>query len=246
VCIGLVVTPEGLPVAYEVFAGNRADVTTVEEMVTVMEQKYGKAGRVWVMDRGMVSEQNLSWMRERGAKYLVGTPKRQLREFEKQLLEKADWQQEWARQAHGAYLLRANEVGLDGAQFWKWYIQLTQAEGAFRVQKSDLGLRPVFHQKTHRVQGHILVCFLALALWRVLEQWMASKGLGNCARQLLKELEELRMMDVVLPTDTGVEVRMQVVNKPAKELAQLLAHLGLGLPQCPKMVADVVQKSGSK
>ena len=94
-----------------------------------------------------------------------------------------------------------------------------------RVEKSDLGLRPVYHQKTARVQAHILVCFLALALWRTLEQWMASKGLGTCARPLLKELEELHSMDVVLPTDTGVELRLRVVAQPEKELAQLLAHL---------------------
>ena len=119
---------------------------------------------------------------------------------------------------------------------------MTQAEAAFRVEKSDLGLRPVFHQRTERVQAHILVCFLALALWRVLEQWMASKGLGTCARQLLKELDELRSMDVVLPTDTGVELRLRVVAKPEKELTQLLAHLGLGLPQRPKLVENVVPK----
>jgi hypothetical protein len=153
---------------------------------------------------------------------------------------------EWARRAHGAYLLRTNHAAVDPAALWRWYIQLTQAEAAFRMQKSDLGLRPVFHQKTKRVQAHILVCFLALALWRVLEQWMASKGLGTCARQLLKELDELRSMDVVLPTDTGVEVRLRVVARPEKELAQLLAHMGLGLPQRPKVVADVVQKIASE
>ena len=86
-CIGLIVTPEGLPVAYEVFAGNRADVTTVEAMVEVLEKKYGQAQRVWVMDRGRVSEANLERLRARGALYLVGTPKSQLRQFEKELLD---------------------------------------------------------------------------------------------------------------------------------------------------------------
>jgi hypothetical protein len=89
--IGLVVTPEGLPVGYEVFAGNRTDVTTVEDMVRLMEEKYGKAERIWVMDRGMVSEDNIDFLRARGARYLVGTPKRQLRQFEAQLLEQQDW-----------------------------------------------------------------------------------------------------------------------------------------------------------
>ena len=87
VCIGLVVSPEGLPLAYEVFAGNRADVTTVEEIVAVMEEKYGKAKRIWVMDRGMVSEENIEFLRQRNAQYIVGTPKAQLRQFEAALLE---------------------------------------------------------------------------------------------------------------------------------------------------------------
>jgi transposase len=350
VCIGLVVTPEGLPMAYEVFAGNRADVTTLEEMVTSMEEKYGQAERVWVFDRGIVSEENLSWLRDRGAQYLVGTRKGQLRRFEKALLDVTGWHAvraglevklvadpaggseryvvcrstdrgskeramldrqmerlrgkldklneqlqkepmteagpierrvgkwlgrmtmaekvfevklkkddqervcglevmerkerlEWARHAQGAYLLRTNYAGGDASELWKWYIQLTQAEAAFRIEKDDLGLRPVFHQKTKRVQAHILVCFLALALWRVLEQWMARKGLGTCARRLLKELDELRMMDVILPTDAGVEIRLRVVAKPEKELAQLLAHLGLELPQRPKIVENVVPKT---
>lgn len=82
VCIGLVVTPEGLPLAYEVFAGNRADVTTVEDIVELMEKKYGRAQRIWAMDRGMVSEENLDYLREHDALYIVGTPKGRLRRFE--------------------------------------------------------------------------------------------------------------------------------------------------------------------
>ena len=86
VTIGLVASKEGLPLAFEVFDGNRTDVTTVEEMVLMMEKKYGTAERVWVMDRGMVSEKNLAFMRTRGARYLVGTPKALLRKFERELL----------------------------------------------------------------------------------------------------------------------------------------------------------------
>ena len=93
VCIGLVVSPEGLPLAYEVFAGNRNDVTTVEEIITVMEEKYGQAKRIWVLDRGMVSEENIEFLRARQAQYLVGTPKAQLRQFEAALLADQDWQQ---------------------------------------------------------------------------------------------------------------------------------------------------------
>jgi len=89
--LGLVVTPEGLPIGYEVFAGNTADVTTVEDMVRLMEEKYGQAKRVWVLDRGMISEENLDFLRARGASYLVGTPKSQLKHFQARLLEQADW-----------------------------------------------------------------------------------------------------------------------------------------------------------
>jgi transposase len=348
VCIGLIVTPEGLPVGYELFAGNRNDVTTLEEMVGLMEQKYGQAKRVWVFDRGIASEANLAWLRKRGAKYLVGTPKKQLRKFEAQLLEESDWtaireglevklvetpegterfvlcrstdraakergmlqrqwdrlgeqlhkidaslrrnptrqlgsverrigrwmgrypaaaalftvkigydaeqrashllvqehseRYEWACRAHGAYLLRTNYVEGDQKALWKWYIQLSQAEAAFRTSKSDLNLRPVFHQVAERVQAHVLVCFLSLAMWRVLEQWMSAKGLGSCARQLLLELDELRSMDVVLPTKEDGEIRLRVAAKPEKPLAQLLVRLGIELPNAPKVLGNVVPK----
>ena len=349
VCIGLVVTPEGLPVGYEVFAGNRADVTTLQEIVRLMENKYGQAERIWVIDRGITSEENLAWLRQRGARYLVGTPKSQLKAHAAALAEPAGWQEAapglevkrvpgadgaewfvvcrsadraakeramlerqrqrlraelkqihrrlrrkaepdlekvgrrigrglgqspaaggalnvtvqtdaagracglrvrqhrqklaWARQAHGAYLLRTNEPGEDPAAWWRWYMRLTQAEAAFRTEKSDLHLRPVFHQKTARVDAHILVSFLALVLWRALEQWMQAKGLGTCARQLLLELDELRSLDVVLPTREAGEIRLRVVARPDKPLAELLAHLGFELPAAPRILANVVPKT---
>ena len=150
---------------------------------------------------------------------------------------------EWARPAQGAYLLRTNHSETDLVTLWRWYIHLTQAEAAFRNAKSDLNLRPVFHQKAHRVQAHVLVCFLALALWRTLEQWMHAKGLGDCARQLLKELDELRSMDVILPTLEAGDLRLRVVARPEKPLAFLLARLGLSLPNLPKIIENVVQKN---
>src|ERR1051326_2320376 len=91
--IGLVVTPDGLPVGYEIFAGNTADVTTVEDMVERMEAKYGQAKRIWVMDRGLISEDNIEFLRAREARYIVGTPKSQLKRFEGHLLEKQNWAQ---------------------------------------------------------------------------------------------------------------------------------------------------------
>ncbi len=341
VCIGLVCTPEGLPLSFEVFAGNRADVTTVEEIITQMEQTYGQAQRVWVMDRGMVSEKNIAFLRQRNARYLVGTPKSQLRNFELPLLDKEGWHQvqegleakllahpdgkgeeqfvlcrstaradkeramlqrqtdllceelqkidqalhrkpepdvekvgrrigRWlgkyasaakvvdvqvdrnadgaavgltitsrlekgqaTDQHHGAYLLRTNCTETDPAQLWRWYIQLTQAEAAFRTAKSDLKLRPIYHRRTDRVEAHILVCFLALALWRVLEQWMTGKGLGSCARKLVAEVGTIKSMDVIIPVkreSTTTDVTIRTVARPDRRVAELLTQLGLVLP----------------
>jgi hypothetical protein len=354
--IGLVVTPEGLPIGYEIFAGNTADVATVEEMIEQMENKYGQAKRIWVMDRGMISEDNIDYLRQRQARYLVGTPKSQLKAFEAQLLDNQNWaevqagvevklvphpdggtdeqyvlcrssarrQKEaamialarqrllaklnkvdaslqkhpvadcglierrigrwlgrfpaaerlievtvqrndrgqacglaigerseaaaWAEHAHGAYLLRTNCPDKDPAKIWRWYLHLSEAEDAFRISKSDLSLRPVYHQKTRRVEAHILVCFLTLALWRTLEMWMQGKGLGNCARQLTKEVATVRSLDVVLPvreteTQQTRNVRLRVVARPDRPVAELLVRLGLELPNAPKLVQNVVEKN---
>lgn len=151
----------------------------------------------------------------------------------------------WAELSNGAYLLRTNCPEEDPAKLWKWYIQLTKAEECFRISKSDLSLRPVFHQNEKRVEAHIFVCFLTLALWRTMEMWMNSKGLGNCARQLLEDVAQIRSMDVVLPARvTGkadpVEVRLRVVSRPEKPTAFLLDKLGLELPQRPKFLQNVV------
>ena len=346
----MVCTPEGLPLSYEVFAGNRADVTTVEEIVRTMEEKYGQPRRVWVLDRGMVSEENIEFLRERGARYLVGTPKSQLWQFESALLDKEGWSQvqsgleakllahpdgrgleqfvlcrstargdkeaamlarqmealstalaaidtalqahpqadiekvsrrigrwqgrhpaaarlleatlqrdevgracglilscplapgQWAAHAQGAYLLRTNCTEEDPAQLWRWYIQLTQAEAAFRTAKSDLGLRPIYHQKTGRVEAHILVCFLALALWRTLEMWMRGKGLGTCARRLVEEIATIKSMDVVLPVRRGESVatlRLRTVARPERRVAELLTRLGLELPTRSRILEDI-------
>jgi hypothetical protein len=150
-----------------------------------------------------------------------------------------------AHRQKGAYLLRTNCDETDPALLWKWYIQLTQAEAAFRTAKSDLGLRPVFHHKENRVQAHILVCFLALALWRTLEQWMQSKGLGTCARQLIKQIAGIKSVDVIVPVrraEITTELRLRVVTTPEPATAQLLAHLGLRLPKGTREVSNVVPK----
>ena len=357
VCIGLVCTPEGLPLNYEVFAGNRVDVTTVEDVVRKMEARFGQAERIWVMDRGMVSETNIDFLRARKALYIVGTPKAELRHFEAELAERENWNEvqhglearvvahpdgdgsekyvlcrsqargekekamlerqmnrlteellkidtalrkskrketdlgkierrigRWqgrnpaaarlldvvvARDenqratglelscplekgsksdlAKGAYLLRTNCTETDPAKLWRWYVQLTQAEAAFRTAKSDIGLRPVYHQKTERVEAHLLVCFLSLALWRSLEMWMLGKGLGSNARKLINAIGTIKSMDVVVPVRRGdleVKVRLRTVAKPEGEVAVLLSHLGLRLPSRSKMVQNVVEKNG--
>jgi transposase len=349
VCIALVVTPEGLPLAYEVFDGNRTDVTTVEEIVEAMRTKYGHERRTWVMDRGMVSGDNLDALRECKASYLVGTPKSMLKHFERHILAE-DWEQvapgvdvklcsapdgaqetfvlcrslgrvdkerairdkqyrrledglnalkahidadtkalrnrstaerrvgrlfqkhwraaalynvhiteiddpshksgkrlsmtiacdethrEWTELVDGCYLLRTNLSGWDAATLWKTYIGLTQVEDAFRTAKHDLGLRPIYHHKPERAQAHILVCFLALVLWRTLQHWMQSCGLGTAPRKLLEEMAEIRSLDVVLPTRTGTNLRLRTVARPEPHLAILLDKLGLFLPNTPKSI----------
>jgi transposase len=353
VCLGLVVSPEGLPLAYEVFAGNRTDVTTLAAIVTTMETKSGQAQRIWVLDRGMVSDANLAFLREREAHYLVGTPRAQRREFEAALLEEKNWHEvrpevevkllahpagrgqeqfvlcrsrarrekeqallvrqeqrlwaqllkidarwrlkpsadraaverrigrwlgrypaadqlfevrvavdesgracglvlacrlersQWTKRAPGAYLLRTDCLESDPAKLWDWYLQWQQAEAAFRIGQSDLLLRPIFHQKTQRVEAHILICFLALALWRTWEQWMKSRGLGSCARQLVGAIATIQSMDVVLPVRQGeqtVELHLRTVAKPDRLVAELLARLGLHLPARSRKVENVVAK----
>ncbi len=91
VCIAMVVTREGMPLGYEVFAGNRTDVTTVEEIVEAMEKRYGIAQRVWVMDRGMSSADNIAWLQETGRRYLIGAPKSELKKWRREIADEHDW-----------------------------------------------------------------------------------------------------------------------------------------------------------
>jgi transposase len=344
VCIGLVVTEDGFPLGYEVFAGNTHDSTTVQQMIDIMEKKYGRVSRVWVMDRGMVSEGNLAYLRKHGGQYIVGTPKALLRQFEQHLTEQdwttvqagvevklvpgpggeetfiltrsADrrqkelamhqrfgerleaglkklqaaaesgrlkdeavarerlgrmkaqnwrashvfdvtiqrldppqgktrlritWQRnsrfaQWTELADGCYLLRTNLTGVDPATLWKRYIQLTEAEWAFRIAKDELEIRPIWHHKEGRVQAHILVCFLAYVLWKTLAGWMRSAGLGDAPRTVLEELAKVKSGDVVLPArplNGGPErtVRLRCVTEPDDAQRVLLHRLGLTLPR---------------
>jgi hypothetical protein len=153
---------------------------------------------------------------------------------------------EWVEQADGCYLLRTNLEGQDAGALWKTYIGLTQIEDCFRITKHDMGLRPIYHHRADRTQAHILVCFLALAMWRTLQQWMEGCGLGTAPRKLLEELREVRSMDVVLPTRAGRPIRLRTVSRPEKHLAILLQRLGLPLPNKPKKIQNVVQTFAEK
>jgi transposase len=315
----------------------------VQATIEALEKKYGALNHVWVMDRGMVSEANLKFLRERQAKYIVGTPKQMLRHFEQHLTDQ-DWSQaqegvdvklvpgpdgdetfllarsadrrakelamhgkfvgrletglqklqasaasgrlkdeatagerlgrlkeqnwrashmfdvtikkldtprgkqkleitfrrnakfgDWAQLADGCYLLRSNVVDIDAATLWKRYIQLTEAEWAFRITKDELVIRPIWHHKEDRVKAHILVCFLAYAMWKTLAGWMRGAGLGDAPRTLLYEMAKIKSGDIILPAcpRDGVlkRIRLRHVTEPDQPQTVLLHRLGLQLPR---------------
>jgi transposase len=138
---------------------------------------------------------------------------------------------DWAALSEGAYLLRSNVTDWSDHQLWKAYIQLTQAEAAFRIHKDQLKVRPIWHQREDRVQAHILVCFLAFVLWKSLEMWQQRAGLGNSPRTILEELARIQSHDVVLPTATHGQIRLRCVTQPDPAQAALLDRLGIILPK---------------
>jgi transposase len=138
---------------------------------------------------------------------------------------------DWATLSEGAYLLRSNISDWTDRQLWKAYIQLTQAEAAFRIQKDQLNVRPIWHQREDRVQAHILVCFLAFVLWKSLEMWQQRAGLGNSPRTILEELARIQSHDVLLPTTTHGQIRLRCVTQPDAAQAALLDRLGIVMPK---------------
>jgi transposase len=138
---------------------------------------------------------------------------------------------DWATLSEGAYLLRSNITDWSDRQLWKAYIQLTQAEAAFRIQKDQLNVRPIWHQRVDRVQAHILVCFLAFVLWKSLEMWQQRAGLGNSPRTVLEELARIQSHDIVLPTATHGQIQLRCVTQPDPAQAALLDRLGIVLPK---------------
>jgi transposase len=156
-------------------------------------------------------------------------------------VEKNEEKWQWALDTGGSYILRTNWNESDPKLLWKTYIQLTEVEDSFRTEKHDLGMRPIFHQKQNRVQAHIFVCFLALTMWRTLQQWMKAAGLGSAPRKLLEELRELKSLDVLLPTREKT-LRLRMVATPSTELKALLQRMRIPLPNKPKIIENVVAK----
>jgi transposase len=156
-------------------------------------------------------------------------------------IKKNEERYRWAMEIGGSYILRTNWSETDPRTLWNTYIQLTEVEDSFRTVKHDLGMRPIFHQKPHRTHSHILVCFLALALWRTLQQWMKASGLGTTPRKLLEEIREIKSLDILMPTRDKT-IRLRVVATPSVELKILLQRLKLLLPNRPKIVENVVAK----
>lgn len=138
---------------------------------------------------------------------------------------------DWADVSEGAYVLRSNITDCSDEQLWKAYIQLAQAEAAFRIQKDQLQVRPIWHQRADRVQAHILVCFLAFVLWKTLEMWQQRAGLGNSPRTVLEEIARVQSNDVILPTTTHGNIRLRCITQPDPAQAMLLERLGIVLPK---------------
>jgi len=155
---------------------------------------------------------------------------------------------QWAALSEGAYMLRSNVTDWSDDKLWKAYIQLTQAEAAFRIQKDQLAIRPIWHQREDRVQAHILLCFLAFVLWKTLELWQERAGLGNSPRTLLEELARIQAHDVLLPTATHGNIRLRCITQPDAAQAALLDRLGIVLPKrirVPEIAAEQAERSAA-
>jgi len=153
---------------------------------------------------------------------------------------------EWAAISEGCYLLRTNLTATDPATLWKRYIQLTDAEWAFRIAKDELEIRPIWHQREDRVKAHILVCFLAYVLWKTLAQWMRRGGLGDAPRTLLQEIAKIKSGDVVLMAKTKEDtsnrmIRLRCVTAPDEAQQVLLNRLGLTLPRRLRRIDEILQ-----
>lgn len=141
--------------------------------------------------------------------------------------------------------MRTNLTGVDPATLWKRYIQLTEAEWAFRIAKDELAIRPVWHQKEDRVRSHVLICFLAYAMWKTLAGWMKGAGLGDVPRTLFYEFAKIKSGDIVLPAESAAGIRTTVrlrhVTEPEADQKTLLHRLGLTPPRRLKRLDSPAQ-----
>jgi hypothetical protein len=152
--------------------------------------------------------------------------------------------QAWRDLREGAYMLRTNLQADSAEQMWSMYMQLTEAEASFRALKSELSIRPLFHQKEPRVKAHVLVAFLGYALWVTLKHLLqrsaivpqpSASGADQCPSlspmKALALLSTLQSADIVLPTTDGREIRLRRITEPTTEQKSLLHQLGLSLPE---------------
>ena len=151
---------------------------------------------------------------------------------------KFDERRHWMKLSEGCYMLRSNVTDWSGEELWHAYIQLTEAEEAFRLHKSDLVMRPVWHQKEHRVQAHILVCFLAYVLWKTLGQWCQRAGVGDEQRKIFAELQQISLVDVV--TYAEYEANAE------ENIRQLHRRLVAGKYQAQPLRRVYIQKENGK
>lgn len=334
--IALVVTPEGFPLAYEVFNGNTRDAESLDRIMSQVEEKYGKAKRTWVFDRGVVSEKNLEKVRERGGTYVVGTPRAQLKKFEADLLAQ-DWQKvrgqvevklrrganadlyviarsvkrrakeqairrlrmrrlydrlnqmaasvknghlrhyevllkrlgrleeryvqvfdfmeisygregeeiaylsvklkraalKQAYRRDGIYLLRTNLSEEDPAKLWEQYIQLTEVETAFRTLKSEVQLRPIYHWVEPRVEAHVMLAFIAYAMWVCLKWILKPVAAGLTPRQMIELFRNIQLVEVWFDTADGRRICLPRITIPNPEHQAVLEQIKWKLPEQP-------------
>jgi hypothetical protein len=158
-------------------------------------------------------------------------------------LDKAKLKEAELRDGH--YLLRTKLVSEDPAVLWDRYMQLTQIEATFKCLKSDLGIRPIYHQLEHRVEAHILVAFLAYCLTVTLKHRLRAHAPGLTPRAVLENLASIQMLDVSFPTTDGRWLVMPRYTEPNPEQALLLHQLNLVLPQQPPSRFTVAAWSSS-
>ena len=143
----------------------------------------------------------------------------------------------WRRE--GRYLLRSNLKGDDPAMLWRYYIQLTEVEQAFKELKGDLSIRPIYHQNEDRIEAHIFVAFMAYCLQVTLKHRLRSLAPGLTPRAVLEKMAALQMVDVHLPTTDGRCLVLSRHTQPEKDQLLLLSQLKLELPP-PKITANAI------